>query len=318
MELSNVILVLAQVSGLLFVIASMLAMGLALTIPNILASISNVRLMLLALAVNFVVVPAVAFGAAELLISDDHAGLKTGLILVGAAAGAPFLPRLTQTARGPLALGVGLMVALMLVTIVYLPMVLPLLLPGEVEVNSWEIAKSLIFLMLLPLVAGLLVRARYQELGAKIQPVATQASTIAVAFLMVTLLVVNFEEIIDTVGTGGILAALIVLVGAFAVGFLVGGRPEEQRSVLGLGSAQRNISAAIVVAVQNFGDDPEVITMVMVITVLGLVVLFAAAGELGKRSLARQAQVGEVTLPAASSNGPPDQTPDSGTDTPAG
>ena len=57
------------------------------------------------------------------------------MILVGAAAGAPFLPKLVQTARGPLALGVGLMVALMLVTIVYLPLVLPLLLPGSVEVD---------------------------------------------------------------------------------------------------------------------------------------------------------------------------------------
>ena len=65
------------------------------------------------------------------------------------------------------------------------------------------------------------------------------------------------------------------------------GSPEEQRSVLGLGTAQRNLSAAIVVAAQNFGDDPEVITMVMVVDVLGLVLLFAAAGELGKRSLAR-------------------------------
>ena len=104
---------------------------------------------------------------------------------------------------------------------------------------------------------------------------------------MVTLLVVNFDEIIDTVGTGGILAALLVLVGGFTAGFLVGGGPEEQRAVLGLGSAQRNISAAVVVAAQNFGDDPEVITMVMVVTVLGLVLLFAAAGELGRRSLAR-------------------------------
>ena len=296
MELSSVILVLAQVSGLLFVISSMLAMGLALTIPNILASVSNVRLMLVALVVNFVVVPALAYGAAELLISDDHPGLKTGLILVGAAAGAPFLPKLVQTARGPLALGVGLMVALMLVTIVYLPLVLPLLLPGDLEVDSWEIAKSLIFLMLLPLGVGLLVRARYQELGARLQPVATQVSTVAVAFLMVALLVVNFEEIIDTVGTGGILAALIVLVGAFVAGFILAGGPEEQRSVLGLGSAQRNIAAAMVVAVQNFGDDPEVITMVMVLTVLGMVVLFAAAGELGKRSLARSPEhVGTAT-----------------------
>ena len=106
-----------------------------------------------------------------------------------------------------------------------------------------------------PLGVGLLIRARHPDFAATFQPVATQVSTVAVGFLMVALLVVNFEKIISTVGTGGILAALIVLVGAFAVGFLVGGRPEEQRSVLGLGTAQRNLSAAIVVAAQNFGDD---------------------------------------------------------------
>ena len=57
MELSDVILVLVQISGLLFVLASTLAMGLSLTIPAIVSSVSNIRLMLLALIVNFVVVP---------------------------------------------------------------------------------------------------------------------------------------------------------------------------------------------------------------------------------------------------------------------
>jgi BASS family bile acid:Na+ symporter len=240
--------------------------------------------MLLAVVANFVVVPAIAYGASEWLISDDHPGLKTGLILVGAAAGAPFLPKLVQTARGALALGVGLMVVLMLVTIVYLPLVLPVLLPGDVEVDSWAIAKSLIFLMLLPLGVGLFIRARYQPTAASLQPVATQISTMAVAFLMIALIVINFKQIIDTIGTGGIAAALIVLVGAFVCGFLFGGKPEEQRSVVGLGTAQRNLSAAIVVAAQNFASDAEVITMVMVVGVIGLVMLFAIAGELGKRS----------------------------------
>jgi BASS family bile acid:Na+ symporter len=301
MELSNVILVLVQISGLLFVIASMAAMGLALTVPIIVGSLSNVRLMAFAVVVNFVVVPAIAYGAARLLVSDDHPGLQTGLILVGAAAGAPFLPKLVQTARGSLALGVGLMVVLMLVTVVYLPLVLPLLLRGNVEVDSWQIAKSLIVLMLLPLGVGLIVRARYPELAAKFQPVATQVSTMAVAFLLVGLLVVNFDEIINTVGTGGILAALLVMVGAFVAGFVAGGSPEEQRSVLALGSAQRNLSAAIVVAAQNFGDDPEVITMVMVVGIIGLMGLFAAAGELGKRSLARSpGQTGVPVDPAPS------------------
>ena len=287
MELSEVVLAFVQIAGLSFVVASMLAMGLTLTVPLIMASISNVKLMVLALVANFIIVPVLAYGASGFLISADHPGLQTGLILIGAAAGAPFLPKLVQTARGTLALGVGLMVVLMLVTIVYLPIALPFLLPGDVEVDSREIAKSLILLMLLPLGVGLFIRTRYEQLATDLRPIADRVSSVAIAFLMVALLVVNLDEIISTVGTGGIAAALIVLVGAFVAGFALAGGPEEQRSVLALGTAQRNLSAAIVVAAQNFGDDPEVITMVTVVAVLGLVVLFAAAGELGKRAVTR-------------------------------
>ena len=126
------VLVLVQVSGLLFVLASMLAMGLSLTIPAIANSVSNVRLMMLALIGNFIVVPALAYGAAGLLILTVTPNSRPGLILVGAAAGdlVPY-PQARADRRGPLALGVGLMVLLMLVTIVYLPLVLPLLLPRE-------------------------------------------------------------------------------------------------------------------------------------------------------------------------------------------
>lgn len=287
MELDSTILAIAQIAGATFVLASMLAMGLALTVPMILVSISNIRLVVVALILNFVAVPAIAFIAAQTLIPDSHPGLQTGLILIGAAAGAPFLPKLVQTARGGLALGVGLMVVLMVVTIVYLPIVLPVLLPGDVAVDSWAIARSLVLLMLVPLAVGLFIKARYESLAGTIAPMATQVSTVSLAILFVGLLVVNLEQIIDTIGTGGIAAALVVLVGALLIGYLAGGRAEERRSVLGLATAQRNLSAAIVVAAQNFGDDPEVITMVMVVGVLGLVLLFGAAGEFGKRAKRR-------------------------------
>ena len=67
-----------------------------------------------------------------------------GLLLLGTAAGAPFLPKLAQIAKGNLAFGVGLMVLLMVVTVGYLPLVLPVLLPG-VSVNPAEIARSLFY-----------------------------------------------------------------------------------------------------------------------------------------------------------------------------
>ena len=56
--------------------------------------------------------------------------LQIGLAVLATAAGAPFLPKLVQGAKGNVAFGVGLMVLLMVVTIIYMPLVLPLLLQG--------------------------------------------------------------------------------------------------------------------------------------------------------------------------------------------
>jgi BASS family bile acid:Na+ symporter len=52
---------------------------------------------------------------------------------------------------------------------------------------------------------------------------------------------------------------------------------------MSLGSAQRNITAAMVVATGNFSDDPNVLTMILVGALLMLVILMPLAGELGKR-----------------------------------
>ena len=49
------------------------------------------------------------------------------------------MPKLVTAAKGNIALAVGLMVLLVVVTIIYMPLVLPLLL-GDVEVTAWEIA----------------------------------------------------------------------------------------------------------------------------------------------------------------------------------
>jgi BASS family bile acid:Na+ symporter len=174
------------------------------------------------------------------------------------------------------------MVLLMVVTILYMPLVLPLLLQG-VEVNPWEIARSLIMLMLIPLAIGLFVKARYESTAESLQPHMSQTSTVALVLLMVSAILLNFSTIIGVIGTGGILAILIFLIVALVLGYVLGGSESDIRSVLGLGTAQRNLSAALVVAAQNFADDPNVLTMILVAGLVGLVLLMVVGGELGKR-----------------------------------
>jgi BASS family bile acid:Na+ symporter len=279
--MTEVLETLAMLSVLVFVIGSMMSMGLSLTMTQIIEPLKNARLVILALVANFVLVPIVAY--AITLVLPLNESLRIGLILLSTAAGAPFLPKLAQAAKGSTAFSVGLMVLLMVVTIIYLPIVLPLLL-GDVDVNPWEIARSLIIMMLIPLAIGLFIRARYEDAAANIQPTFGMASNIALLALVVLGLVLNFNNMIALVGSFGILAGIIFILISLVIGYLLGGSEGGIRSVMGLGTAQRNISAALVVAAQNFGAD--VITYLMVIAIIGLVVLMPAAGELGKRSQA--------------------------------
>ncbi len=77
----------------------------------------------------------------------------------------------------------------------------------------------------------------------------------------------------------------LFIIATFALGFVFGGRDPGIRSVMGLGTAQRNISAALVVGVQNF-TDPNVITTLLVGAILLLLLLMPAARQLGSRAQA--------------------------------
>ena len=272
--------VIVQVSMLVFVVSSMLAMGFSLTVPAIIAPLKDARLVVFALAVNFVAIPLVAWAIQAVMDLDQD--IYTGLLLMATAAGAPFLPKLAQVAKGNSAFSVGLMVLLMVTTVAYMPIVLPLMLSG-VDVSAWDIARSLIFLMLLPLGIALLVKARWSEIADGLQPHMAQASSLSILVLLVGAVILAWDSIISLIGTGGIIAILIFLLVSLGLGYFSGGSDPGTRSVMGLGTAQRNLAAAMVVGGQNFSDSPNVLVTVIVAGIVGLILLMPIAGELGKR-----------------------------------
>ena len=280
MTANELFVALAQIAGLLFIVTSMLAMGMSLTMAQILQPLKNARLVVLALVANFVLVPLLAYLIS--LIIPLEQSLRIGLIVLATAGGAPFLPKLVVGAKGNIAFGVGLMVLLMVVTIVYMPVVLPLLLPG-VSVNPWDIAKSLIVLMLIPLAIGLLVKSHSPDAADHWQPVMNKISGLAILLLLVVGLGLNISNILSLIGTGGILALLLFIFGSLLIGFLLGGHDPFVRSVMGLGTAQRNVSAAILVSAQNFAGTMT-LPFVLVAAILLLLILLPTAKRIGLRS----------------------------------
>jgi bile acid:Na+ symporter, BASS family len=268
-----------SVAMLIFVLSSMLAMGLGLTLSQIITPLRNARLVGLSLLANFVLMPLAAVALAALLRLDPPLGV--GLLLLGTAAGAPFLPKLAQIAKGNLAFAVGLMVLLMVVTVGYLPLVLPVLLPG-VSVNPAKIARSLFLLMLLPLAGALAVKARFAVAAARTKPVLDRVSNLSLMLLVLLITTANLNNVLAVFGTRGILAGLLFIAVGFGLGWLLGGPGMDTRRVLALGTAQRNIAAALVVGSQSFSD-PKVVVMVVVVAIVSLLVLMPLSRLLAKR-----------------------------------
>jgi predicted Na+-dependent transporter len=270
----------AAICGLTFVVASMLAMGLSLSMAQILQPLKNARLVILALLANFVLVPLLAYGITRLIPLDPS--LQIGLIVLSTVAGAPFLIKEVQAAKGNIALGVGLMFLMMVVTIFYVPLVLPLLLPG-VEVDGRDIAKSLIVTMLIPLVLGLLIRSHAAENAQSWAPLMNKVSGVALLIMLVTGVGLNVSNIISLIGSRGFLALFLFVIGSLLIGFVMGGRDAGVRSVMGLGTAQRNVAAAILVTSLNFAGTMTLPYVLVASIVLPLILIPTARG-LGRRS----------------------------------
>jgi BASS family bile acid:Na+ symporter len=282
----------SKAAMLVFLLAGMFELGLSLTFAQILDPWRNTRLAILSLMANFFVVPLLAVGIARLMRVDQAAGV--GLLLLGMAPGAPFIPKVVQLARGDLSFAVGLMVFLMLGTVLLLPWVLPLLM-ADARVNTVEIEESLILLMLLPLLIGLSIHALFPDLPSWVRTIYRRLANLSAIIVVVLVVAMNGKSVLSLFGTGAVFAGFLFVMLSTLVGWLLGGHEPATRAALGLGTGLRNIPAALLVAAQNF-KDPQVSLMVVVTALISLVTLFPLAIRRGRRvSLANSPNVENVT-----------------------
>lgn len=273
----------------LFAVSSMASVGAGNELREVTLPLRRPAMLVTALLANFVAVPLLSV----LLIRafDMPQPYAIGLFLVGCAAGAPFLVALTRMAKADAALAGGLLLILLPITIVYMPLVIPWALP-EANVNALAIARPLVLTMLLPLGLGVLFRWRFKHLVPKVMPVLQKISQYSLLVLIAATVLANAQSIVSLLGTPAIPAAALLLVGALLVGFVGSIRGMEHRVILALGTGQRNIAAAMIVATSGFATT-EPLVMVVVTSLVGFAILFPAA-RLFRRQLEKRAGEREI------------------------
>jgi BASS family bile acid:Na+ symporter len=204
--------------------------------------------------------------------------ITIGMILLAAAPFAPVVPVFARMARADLALAAGLTTLFPILSVFLTPLVCGMALTQVAQAASvrFNVSETLLILLgtiVLPLGLGLAVKHISPPFARRtLRPVeifSEAAGAASLAFVTAT----QWQTIL-TVGWRPLLAMAIVSEICLLLGYSLGGPDRGARQVIGLGTSNRNIALALLMALQAFGGTPVVSAVVangLLLILLGLI-----------------------------------------------
>ncbi|TNC46520.1 bile acid:sodium symporter family protein [Mumia zhuanghuii] len=268
----------------------MFGLGLSLTVDDFRRVGRHPRAVVVALACQLLVLPAVCFGL--VLLFDLPPLLAVGMMLLAASPGGTSANLYSHLFRGDVALNVTLTAINSIIAIVSLPLITNLAIAYFDADNtvSLQFTKVLeVFaIVLLPVALGMLVRAGRPDFAERMDKPVRIASAVILAVLVLGILVDQRENVADYAARVGAVTALFCVI-SLAVGFLVprwAGVTERQAIASSFEIGVHNATLAIYVAVEVL-EETEISVPG---AVYGLIMFFIAAawGVVLRRFLVRE------------------------------
>ena len=159
----------------------------------------------MALIANFIIVPALTLGF--LLAFDFNTQATIAFALLCLVAGAPFVAWMTSLDSGDIPYGASASFMLMIGTIIIMPLALPNLLDvldTNVELSRWKLLWPILLFLVVPLVVGLVIRARFPKAAIAGASWLGPISLAALAVHICLMFAAYWDDFIDEFGTGEI------------------------------------------------------------------------------------------------------------------
>lgn len=251
-----------------FLVSAMLSIGLTVTGSEILGTMRDRRLMGRLLLANFFLVPLL--GYLLILTFPLSPGTKLALALLALAPGGLRAIQFTDKVKGNLAFAAAAFFVLSLLSIVFTPILVKVLLPLQIGMNLPFLRVILFVLvcLLLPLTVGFMIRGRSEKGAAAMGRVMLIVSNIS--FVATTLVTAAMnKEAMRSLGGQDVLALLLLVVLSMVIGWWLGGPERGNRRVLAIATSMRNAGLCLLISMRAF---PESGADVTVIAFMGLMV----------------------------------------------
>ena len=236
--------------------AIMFGMGLTLSPADFKVVLSRPKDILIGCLTQFTVMPLLALGLTWAFSLPQE--LAIGVILVGCCPGGTASNVITYLAKGDLALSVGMTAASTLLAPLLTPLLVWLLAGTMVDVDTVGMLMSIVYVVIAPIVCGLLCQRFLPKLTKLLTPYLPAFSSIVIAMVVGIVVSHNAGRLL----TAGLLIVAVVMIHnilGLAIGFTVGRLLHLQRPkcvALSIEVGMQNSGLASSLAVLHFAAYP--------------------------------------------------------------
>lgn len=279
------LLVLVNGFGLLFVILNSFGLGLRLPVGRLLATFfAHWQIAVWAMVINFLLIPLLFIGYLLTVAASIPGQIKVGFCVAALSAGMPFAPLLAKVARANASIAATLLIALTAVTLIALPLGLPLAVAAvdtQLHVSVWDVAWPLLLFLLLPLVLGCAFRLWWPDLTPYVRRWVVPFAILCLLLNVNFTLYAYWNLFVQTWDTGSYLAAVAGPFIGLGCGYLLVSLLRVKdvgiRHATEITTAIRNIGPMLLVMIFPFGAYPLVSVSITILNTIGIIVVLAFA-----------------------------------------
>ena len=234
----------------------MFGMGLTLSPHDFRIVLSRPKDILIGCLAQFTVLPLLAWGLTWAFALPKE--LALGVMLVGCCPGGTASNVITYLAKGDLALSVGMTATSTLLAPVLTPLLVWLLAGTMVDVNTLGMLQSIVYVVIAPIIVGLLCQRFLPELTKSVVPYLPAFSSIVIALTVGVVVSHNADRLL----MGGLIVILVVMMHnllGLSTGFLIGKLlhiPKPKCVALSIEVGMQNSGLASSLAVLHFAAYP--------------------------------------------------------------
>jgi BASS family bile acid:Na+ symporter len=234
----------------------MFGMGLTLNLKDFKIVFSRPKDVIIGCLAQFTIMPLLAWGLARAFQLDE--ALALGVVLVGCCPGGTASNVITYLAKGDLALSVGMTGVSTLLAPLLTPLLTWALAGKSVDVDVVGMLLSILWVVILPIAAGLIVKGLWPKFTEKATAYLPAVSTLAITFIVAIVIGANANKLM----AGGLFIIIVVMLHnlfGLSLGYLIGrllGLTEPKKRAISIEVGMQNSGLASSLATLHFAAYP--------------------------------------------------------------